>query len=144
MGFFKKIFGGADGIRETMRESYEKHRQAAPRGEDTFPPHEFGLFGALGTRYMSRRESPAEMVVWAELAPFLLMDEAEAVEVLAEYAVYRESVNDSRFDWLSDRINAAFERLPSALEHHQMLAGAGLIEAPLSAPRTLRPTPEDA
>lgn len=48
MGIFTKLFGGAEGIREAMRESYEKHYKLAQVHE--FPglsPHEAGLLGAL-------------------------------------------------------------------------------------------------
>lgn len=41
MGFLTKLFGGADGIRETMRESYLKHVRLAQEGSigSDDPPH---------------------------------------------------------------------------------------------------------
>lgn len=54
MGFLKKLFGGAKGIREAMRESYNRHLRLARdrRIASDDPPHRFGFcYGALGSRY---------------------------------------------------------------------------------------------
>ena len=50
MGLWRKLFGRAEGCREAMRESYEKHVQLARQGRipTTDTPHIVGLFGALG------------------------------------------------------------------------------------------------
>ena len=119
MGFFKKVFGGADGIRETIRDSYKKHRNAQG-GSDAFSPHQKGLYGALASRYIAARTPRPEIEIWTELIPFLLMDEAEAVEALAEMVVYIEMTTDSRHAWLGERIRSAVgERLPAAPEYQR-------------------------
>ena len=106
MGLFTKLFGGADGCRETMRESYEKHAKLARQsGMDS--PHAFGLYGALGSRYQARRLPVVEVVMWAELSPFLAMKEAEGIEAIAEYAVFQERPSDARQEWLRALINNA-------------------------------------
>jgi hypothetical protein len=106
MGLFNKIFGGADGCRECMRESYEKHvRLAKTNSPDS--PHAFGLYGALASRYMVRGWQVVEPIIWADLSPFLAMDKSEAVEALAEYAVFQERPEDARQGWLKRVINDA-------------------------------------
>jgi tetratricopeptide (TPR) repeat protein len=111
MGIFTKFFGGADGIREAMRDSYEKHVRLAKEGKipSTDPPHSVGLYGALCSRYRARGKPVVEVVLWGELAPFLLMKEDEAVEALAEYVVYKEMPNKARIAWLKELINSSIE-----------------------------------
>jgi len=48
-----------------------------------------------------------EVALWGELAPFLMMKEKEAVEALAEYAVFQEYPKEARVVWLKRLINAA-------------------------------------
>ena len=52
MGILTKLFGGEDGIRKAMRDSYEKHVRLAKKGKlsSEDPPHNIGLYGALGSR----------------------------------------------------------------------------------------------
>lgn len=110
MGFFTKIFGGADGIREAMRDSYDKHvRLAQGQGVQSDSLTAVGLFGALGSRYRVRGRSFSEVGLWAELAPFLLMPQAQAVSMLAEYAVYQEMPHDVRGTELSSALSRALE-----------------------------------
>ena len=108
MGILNKLFGGADGIRETMIESYWKHVHLVQQGRipASDSAHNLGLYGALGSRYAVRRTPRPEVVLWGELAPFLAMPEAEAVRALAEYVVYQEIPNQSQVKWLAERINA--------------------------------------
>jgi hypothetical protein len=110
MGLWKRLFGGADGARDAMRVSYFKHRRLAEQGRaPTFtsdPPHYLGLYGALGTRYKARLQAFDEAGLWIELAPFLLIREAEAVEALAEYVLWKEGHKDARVRWLREVINA--------------------------------------
>jgi hypothetical protein len=50
MGLWTKLFGGAEGCREAMRESYQKHvRLTRQKKINTSSPHEAGLYGALST-----------------------------------------------------------------------------------------------
>ena len=109
MGFLTKLFGGADGIREAMRESYAKHVLLARERAASDPPHAVGLYGALASRYHTRFKSAAELDIWVELIPFLEMPEGEAVELLAEYVVLQEMPQPARVYDLSDGINRVFE-----------------------------------
>jgi hypothetical protein len=98
-----KNLNNAEGIRESMRVSYDKHLRKAHSGAigapDTTPAH-CALYGALGTRYMSRGRLAAEPMVWAELAPFLALHDSDAREILAEYVVYCEKPTEARVDVL--------------------------------------------
>lgn len=92
VGLFNKLFGGANGVRESMRDSYAQHialvssgRLGAPNG-----PHAAGLFGALSSRYRVTMRAPNEAEVWAELTPFLAMTVPESIAMLAEYVVFQE------------------------------------------------------
>lgn len=126
MGLWTKLFGGTEGCREAMRESYEKHvREARREGIKGSSPHEVGLYGALGTRYIVRGTPVAEVILRGEIAPFLVMKEAEAVEALAEYVVFQERPKDARVAWLKKAINSS---LRSCRETSRTaMAAAGLI-----------------
>lgn len=124
---WNKIFGGAEGIREAMRESYENHVRAAregtiPTGGDS--PHTFGLYGALASRYLVRRIPSSEIAVLSELAPFHVMKETEAVEALAEYVVFCERPQDAQVTWLKAAINRALNS--SSDSSWLLMAGNGL------------------
>jgi len=116
MGFFNKLFGGPEGIRETTRESYREHRRTA-QGPHSLSAHERGLYGALTSHYAAERPPRPEIQIWTELIPFLLMDEEEGVEALAELVVGEELPLEARTAWLGDRIRWAIrERLATANE----------------------------
>lgn len=126
MGFFSKLLGGAEGTRETMRELYDKHRQTRP-SSDSVSPHEQGLYGALESRYVADHAPRPEIQIWTELIPFLLMDEEEAVEALAEIMVHDEVPLEARALWLGERIRWVIrERLPSAADFHREGAARAL------------------
>lgn len=76
--------------KEVIRLSYQKHLRQAQIGKISTddPPHWFGLYGALGSWQKSRGIPVVEIKVWAELAPFLAMNEKDSVEALAEYTIY--------------------------------------------------------
>lgn len=116
MGFLKKLFGGPEGIRETTRESYREHRRTA-NGPHALTAHERGLYGVLRSHYAAERPPRPEIQIYTELIPFLLMDEEEGVDALAELVVREELPLEARTAWLGDRIRWAIrERLPSADE----------------------------
>jgi hypothetical protein len=107
MGWFGK--SPADGCRDAMRAAYKRHRrtaeQAPPEG---LLPHWVGLYGALGSRYLTRGGGVNEAQLWVELVPFLLMEpESRAVEALAEYALYQESRNLANVGLLKRALNEA-------------------------------------
>jgi hypothetical protein len=128
MGFWNKLFGGADGCREAMRESYEKHVRLAQQGQigagDS--PHACGLYGALGTRYIVRGTPKPEVFLWSELAPFLAMREDIGLKALLEYVLYQEyPPGNADVAWLRQAINSA---LRSCAEDQWLaFAGGGLI-----------------
>lgn len=116
MGLFKKLFGGPEGTREKVRESYRKYRRTA-NGPHSLSAHERGLYGVLSSHYVGERPPRPEIQIWTELIPFLLMDEAEGVEALAELIVHEELPLEARTAWLGERIRwAIHERLPTAKE----------------------------
>jgi hypothetical protein len=106
MGFFNKIFGGADGCRESMRDAYIKHTNLANQNKMD-SPHEMGLYGALTGRYKSIGLPAEEVMIWPELAPFIAMEKYIAIEALAEYVVFQENSLDAHQFWLSTHINNA-------------------------------------
>ena len=130
MGLWTKIFGGADGCREAMHESYAKHVQMARQGisgvENIDDAHYIGLYGALGSRYRVRGHPINEAQIMAELAPFCAMEnEQQAIEALAEYVLYQEGRNETRTEWLNWCINSALQACKE--EHWLGLAAMGLI-----------------
>lgn len=129
MGLWNKLFGGADGCREAMRESYEKHvrlarqRQLAAGGS----PHASGLYGALGSRYIVRRTPKPEVFLWGELAPFLAMREDVGLKALLEYVLYQEyPPGNADVAWLQQTINLTL-RSCSPDNQWLALAGGGLV-----------------
>lgn len=132
MGIFTKLFGGAGGCREAMRESYAKHVQVARQGKagvsNIDDAHYIGLFGALGSRYRVRGLPANESKIMAELAPFCAMkNEQMAVEMLAEYVMYQEGCwgAEVRTDLLKLNINSALQSCTE--EHWLSLAAMGLL-----------------
>lgn len=131
MGWFKNLFNikNAEGCREAMRLSYQKHLRLARQGmvptDDS--PHYVGLYGALGSRYKTRGIPVMEVVIWAELVPFLLMRETDAVEALAEYVVYQERDRDAKVSWLRKLINDVLRMAPTSAESPRSMAPRGII-----------------
>ena len=116
MGFFAKLFGGPEGTRKTVRESYQHHRRTA-NGPHSLSAHERGLYGALASHYGAERPPRPEIQIVTELIPFFLMDENEGVDALAELVVQEELPLEARSVWLGERIRWAIrERLPVASE----------------------------
>jgi len=110
MGFWHQLknINNAEGIRETMRMSYDKHFKLAMKGKIPLSgetPHRIALYGALGSRFrvsgVPVDNVIAEAVVWADLLPFLYLDQHSAREALAEYVVYKEMPKDARISWLT-------------------------------------------
>jgi len=84
---------------------------------DSASSHAHGLYGALASWYLDAHAPRPEIQIWTELVPFLLMDEAEAVEALAEILVLDEFPLEARTVWLGERIRRAIrERLPGATD----------------------------
>lgn len=120
MGWLNLILNAnnAEGCREAMRMSYKKHLrqgQSMVLHADT-SPHHVGLYGALSTRYKGAGMPVVEMVIWAELAPFLLMKETDAVEGLTEYVVYKERPLEAKVPWLKKLINDTLQMTHSSEE----------------------------
>ena len=129
MGMWNKLFGGAEGCREAMCQSYEKHvRLAARQGnfDGVDSPHSRGLYGALETRYIVGGRPAPEVVLWGELAPFLAMMEDIGLKALVEYVVYQEYPPGSTdVSWLREVINSA---LRSWIDDEWLaVAGAGWV-----------------
>ena len=106
MGWFNKLFGAANGSRESMREAYERNAAFHLLAPVSYR-HFFGLYGALATRYYARGWPVFEDLIWLDLVPFLLMRQPDAIDAVAEYALYQENVRDIRIQWLVLLINEA-------------------------------------
>ncbi len=119
----------AEGCREAMRLSYQKHLRQARQGmvPSDDPPHYVGLYGALASRYKTRGIPVMEVVIWAELVPFILMRETDAVEALAEYVVYQERAGDAKVSWLRKLINDVLRMAPTSAESPRSMAPMGII-----------------
>jgi len=98
---------GANGCRNAMRASYKKAVAGAPRSSSPKEAHVVGLWGAYGSRLATRGVEPTTARVTAELVPFLMLpDRDEALDALAEYAVYEEAgMNVANWELLSRQIN---------------------------------------
>jgi hypothetical protein len=126
MGVLNKMFGGANGIRESMQESYVKHRKLVESGQaqvaDVSDAHFMGLYGALNTRYWARGIRRTEPQLMIELAPFCAMqDKNAALSMLSEYAVYQERPGEAQIGLLKIVINTS---LRSCEEDHWLQAVA--------------------
>lgn len=123
-----KNSNNADDIREAMRMSYDKHYKLAESGQiaapDTSAAH-CALYGALATRYQTAGQAPAETLLWAELAPFLGLSDADGREYLAEYIVYRESPGQAKEQDLRAKVN---DSLKAADSEVQSMAAIALLQ----------------
>jgi hypothetical protein len=112
MGWFNAILNSKnpEGVRESIRMSYRdfaKRWALNPRPDGT-SLHALALWGASDARWKAQGVVLPQTQVWTELAPFLLIeDEREAVEVLAEYVVFREQPEAARTEWLGRQISNA-------------------------------------
>jgi hypothetical protein len=86
---------GPDGIRQAMRDSYQKHlTELAGRPlPDGSSLHQAALYGALATRQMAGGEFRGEPAVWLDLLPFMHLGEGEGIEMLSEYVLFKEMPN---------------------------------------------------
>lgn len=116
MGFFDflKNVNKAEGSRMLTRRTYNAYFDKAKRGEfhTNDSPHYMGLYGALGNWKNANRQSVNEMQMWVELAPFLVMNEEDSVEALAEYIVFmdRHKYDEyPRIDMLTSKLNNALK-----------------------------------
>ena len=134
MGFLKDFFrdlkNPAEGIRNAMRLSYQKHCTLRISGHgpaDDTSPHHLGLYGALASRYQARGTPMPEGIIWGELVPFLLMDEATSIEALAEYVVYKETPQEAKIECLTQFINESLRRKPSKDDVVRPMASYGFL-----------------
>jgi len=125
MGFSDLLnnINNAEGIREAMRLSYNNNLnlvveiglvQAASKvSGDTLSETRryFALFNTLESRYLASGVSTenTEKLIWAELLPFLYLDEETACEALAEYVVYKEMPKDAKIPWLEGIVQRGYE-----------------------------------
>ncbi len=102
-----KNANNADGIREAMRMSYDNSLKLAVKSglqRSSDVARHLALFGTLESRYQVSGvpTENAETLIWAELLPFMWLDEHAAREALAEYVVYKEMPADAKISWLTD------------------------------------------
>ena len=126
MGLFKQLFGGVDGYREVVRESYERHVDKARKSGMDYP-HAVGLYGALVKHYMAAKLPVVETVIWVELEPFLAMKESVAIEAIVEYVIFQMNPRNARQEWLRYQINDALS-YPSSIALDAMAIGGVIIE----------------
>lgn len=126
MGWWKLITnaGSAEGIREAMRMSFDKHVRQAEQGRIGGPPLHAGLYGALATRMMMRQLPSDEASLVPEIAPFMKLDQAEAREAIAEYAVLQECPQEARKLWLADVVKRGSRRAGTEREYQAVFCVA--------------------
>jgi hypothetical protein len=132
MGFLKMLLNvnTAEATRESMRMSYKKHQKRAARGmipDDGTTPHQFGLFGALYTRYMTAGISKDAAEIWVELSPFLLMEEPDGLEALCEYVVYQERPSEAKTSWLKYAVSESLRKPAISEESPRHLASRAML-----------------
>ena len=115
-----------------MRISYRKHLRLAQAGRipgisNEWSPHQAALYGALASRYRALGPPRHEVDLFTDLAPFFLMNEAESVEALAEYAALQECPQGANIPWLKKKMSEALGSLAIAEQ-------IGSRESPLFAP----------
>ena len=132
-----RLSGTPEGCRESTRISYDQHLRGALKSkrktEDI--PHHTALYGALASWYKIRRQPIREVVLWAELAPFLLLPQKEAREAIAEYTLYLEDVVEHRYanetgikiEWLSQLINGVLRAAPAGEASLHSMATVGIM-----------------
>jgi hypothetical protein len=125
MGWFDDA--AVNGCRKAIQGAYVKGRTAAQRTRSDESPHWMGLAHALQSRYLTRGLRPPEPLVWAELAPFLLIaDESSAVSWLAEYVIYHERPDLADVPRLAAAINYFLQDVEPAREPFVTLVGGAL------------------
>ena len=114
-----------------MKNSYKKHLNLALKRKIPLAygvtPHIAGLYGALSTRYIAAKIPQLEPFLWIELTPFLLMDEKESINALAEYVSCSRNPEDKQEEWLKRVINNALRKIQSANEDRRAMAVMALI-----------------
>jgi hypothetical protein len=127
MGFWNmlKNINNAEGIRETMRISYDRAFKRAMKEsieilqdrKSKMPlhgstPNELAVIDAMTSRYWSLGipiNPIIEMVIWSDVLPFLYFEPATAREALAEYAVYKAMPKDAKISWLETLVKQGCE-----------------------------------
>lgn len=128
MGFLQTLYRSSDPVdpRDVVRRSYNEHRFHSPLPPGT-SPHRAGLYGALRASYIARGQSVSEMSLWAELAPFLLMQESTACEVLVEYVIYQETPTQACSSWLTKILSASLRPFVRAQDYPPTMIPLALI-----------------
>ncbi len=104
---------GPQGIRDAMFKSYRKHvnifrNRPLPEGTTL---HQVGLYGCLGTRYMTGFKMQSEVELWLELTPFLKLTPDDGLAALAEYIVYKEMPAKADVMMLTDQLKKGLSML---------------------------------
>ncbi len=121
MGWLKLIANmfGPEGIRESMRVAYKDSLSHYLKEFPFEEAHHFALNMIVMNRYRHRTVGPAkpysEPYVFAELAPFRMLDAKLAIEVVAEYMVIQEYPDyagrpDARIQWFREQLNIALRK----------------------------------
>ena len=113
--------------REIMHQVYLEHRQCSSLPAGT-PPHQAGLHGALGAYYRSRGMPVRELVLWAELTPFLLMEEHIGSEALVEYVLFQESREKARVQWLVSTISGVLRPAAPSKDSQRVMASLAFLK----------------
>lgn len=126
MGWNKllKNADNADGCRESVKMSYNRHYKGALRGEG--PPGEDPHFIALASALKVRRKLvgnySCEAKIIIEIIPFLLMEKQKSIKMLAEYFLCEEKPDEANFELTKKEINDAFMKIDSSEEGLTCLA----------------------
>ena len=102
----------AESCRHAAHAAYRRGRLHARHSGNWLAAHRLGMLAALSSRYLERRDLRPTEVLWAELAPFLLIEpEADALEALAEYLVFQEDPDRADIELIGILLNEAVRPL---------------------------------
>jgi hypothetical protein len=121
--------GTPEGCRESTRLSYDQHLEGAFKGkaQPGDRADHAALYGALASWYKVRGMPVREVLLWGELAPFLMIPESIAREAIAEYTVYLETPAEAKRDWLADLINNGLRAASAGAESPRSMALVGFM-----------------
>lgn len=111
MSFFKGLFDNKERCRNFVRFIYKKALVDVANAGGSAIPHEVGMYSALSNLYKLRGMQVAEMDLWSELLPFLLMRESDSVTALAEYAVYKQWPTKAVMSRVRPQLNAVMRNV---------------------------------
>jgi hypothetical protein len=102
----------AESCRHAAHLAYRRGRFHARLSGRWTSAHRLGLLAALSSRYLQRGDLRPTDILWAELAPFLLVEtDADGLTALTEYLVFQEDPDHADIETLGLLLNEAVRPL---------------------------------